>query len=237
MNGIYLIASGEKYFEEATQVIRRLKCVMPNTPIALCTDRKESIEVDYLIQLENPLYNFADKVRYFKNTPFENTIFLDTDIYVVKDITEMFTLLNRFEVAAPHAPIEMDELVDLPCSFAEPNSGVIVYKKNINVINMFSEYEKHYMNALDFYMRKGDNIPPDQPSFRYALYRTNVNFTFLPHEFNCMVDYPCFLSGEVYILHGHYTSRIMQLKEQLINRYTGIRIYDPQKGISIFHEE
>ena len=190
-------------------------------------------EADYLIPLENPFYNFFDKVRYYKKTPFDNTIFLDTDIYVAKDISNLFTLLERFEVAAPHAPIEIDELVNLPLSFAEPNSGVIAFKNNRNVFNMFSIYEKHYAKALRYY--RGE-IPPDQPSFRYAIYKSNVNFTFLPHEYNCMVDYPCFLSGEVCILHGHYKNDIMQIKEKKINQYTGMRIYDPRTGISTYQE-
>ena len=232
MNGIYFIASGRKYLDEAILAIEQVRTVMPNVLIALCTDQVcFNNAIDYVISLENPLYNFADKVRYFKDTPFENTIFLDTDVFVTKDISGLFSLLERFDVAAPHAPIEEDELVDLPYAFAEPNSGVIVYKKTSDVLKMFSVYEEHYMYALEHYIKKENNIPPDQPSFRYALYKNNISFVFLPHEYNCMIDFPCFLSGEVYILHGHYGRATMQKMEKTINQYTGIRVYSPKNGI------
>ncbi len=42
------------------------------------------------------------------------------------------------------------------------------------------------------YLKRGESIPPDQPSFRYALYYSDVNLSLLPHEYNCMLDYPCF---------------------------------------------
>lgn len=153
MQGIYLVASGSKYTLEACNAIKQIKEVMPKVAIALCTDQLSVADIDYIIPLEQPLYNFADKVCNFTKTPFSKTIFLDTDVFVLKDLSALFTLLDRFDIAAPHAPIEEDELVDLPNSFAEPNSGVIAYKKKEAVWKMFQTYERHYLNSLNYYKR------------------------------------------------------------------------------------
>ena len=234
MNGILYITSGQKYYNEAIRGIKRTKKVMPSVPIALCTDweeKKKCEEIDYYIKLEQPSYSFADKVNNYYNTPFDKTIFLDTDTYLIDSIEVLFELLDRFDVVASHAPIEEDEIIKLPNAFAEMNSGVIAYKKNERAREMFEMYKSNYEECYRYYTTKYNDVPPDQPSFRYAVYHTDVQFCFLPHEYNCMVDFPCFLSERVHIIHGHYQEEIMDEKAELINKNIGLRLYSPEKGL------
>lgn len=233
MRGIYFIASGRKYIEEARKAIKNVKRLMPQYPIALCSDSVScpSENVDYYIPLKNVNYNFLDKVKYYYSTPFEETLFLDTDTYLVDSIDSIFDILERFDIAAPHAPIEEDEFVNITDAFPEMNSGVILYKKNEKTKKLFSIYEEHYRKSLLECLKRGESIPPDQPSFRYALYYSDVNLSFLPHEYNCMLDYPCFLSGKVHILHGHYNEDYMRKKIDEINSCLDCRIYHPCIGI------
>lgn len=233
MRGIYYIASGNRYRNEAITAIKRTKEIMPNIPIALCTDVYDSAfnDIDHLIIMQNSRYCFLDKVSNYFNSPFDQTIFLDTDTYVVDSIESLFTLLNRFDIAAPHAPIDDYEFVEMNDCFTEINSGVIAYNKNIRTSDMFNLYEQHYLKSLTYCREKYNDIPPDQPSFRYAVYNSQVNFCFLSHQYNCMIDFPCFLSGAVHILHGHYNIVEMGFKERIINASTENRLYDPQKGI------
>lgn len=233
MNGIYYIASGEKYINEALDSIKRVREVMPYVMIALCSDSRidEDIDINYFIKLESPQYNFADKVCNYLRTPFENTLFLDTDTYLVDSVESIFELLNRFDIAAPHAPIEEDDYVSITDAFPEMNSGVIAYKKNSSTECLFNLYKKHYLYSLKCEVEKCGLVPPDQPSFRYALFNSNVELSFLPHEYNCMVDYPSFLSNRVHILHGHYPLEIMKRKEKIINEKTGCRLYSPSIGM------
>lgn len=233
MRGIYYIASGDKYRNEAITAIKRTKEIMPNIPIALCTDAYDSAfsTIDHLIIMQNPKYCFLDKVSNYFNSPFEQTIFLDTDTYIVDSIESLFALLNRFDIAAPHAPIDDYEFVEMIDCFTEMNSGVIAYNKNNKTSNLFKVYEQHYLRSLAYCKKIYNDIPPDQPSFRYAVYNSDVGFCFLPHEYNCMLDFPCFLSGQVHILHGHYDMMEMRRKEKMINASIKNRLYDPQKGI------
>lgn len=233
MDGVFYIASGKRYIYEAVQSIKRVREVMPNIPIALCSDIElnKDIDVDYYIKLESPRYNFADKVCNYAKSPFDNTLFLDTDTYLVDSVESIFDLLKRFDIAAPHAPIEEDDYVDITDAFPEMNSGVIAYKKNSATDLFFDIYERHYLHSLKSEMKKYNLVPPDQPSFRYALFYSNVTLSFLPHEYNCMVDYPCFLSNRVHILHGHYSIEEMKTKEKIINEETDCRLYSPSLGM------
>src|SRR5579859_6488757 len=47
---------------------------------------------------------FADKIDAMTRSPFAQTIYLDTDTFVAAEITELFELLERFDIAAAHAP-------------------------------------------------------------------------------------------------------------------------------------
>lgn len=234
MNGVLYIASGEKYNIEAIRAIRRTKEIMPSVPIALCTDWEEGrncTEIDYYIALDKPSYTFGDKVKNYYNSPFEKTIFLDTDTYLIDSIDALFEMLDRFDVIAAHAPIEEDEIIVLPDAFAEMNSGVIAYKKNERSRAMFDLYQRNYEDCCQYYTTKYNDVPPDQPSFRYAVYNTDVQFCFLPHEYNCMLDFPCFLSNRVHIIHGHYHDEIMSKKAEQINQRTCMRLYSPEHGL------
>lgn len=62
---------------------------------------------------------------------------MDTDTYLVDTIDSIFDILERFDIAAPHAPIEEDEFVNITDAFPEMNSGVIVYRKNEKQKNYF----------------------------------------------------------------------------------------------------
>lgn len=236
MNGILYIASGEKYYNEAIRAISRTKKVMPSVPIALCTDWSEGRyckEIDFYIELERPSYTFGDKVNNYYNSPFEKTIFLDTDTYLIDSVDVLFEMLDRFDVMAAHAPIEEDEIIILPDAFAEMNSGVIAYKKNERAKAMFDLYQSNYEECYQYYTIKYNDVPPDQPSFRYAVYNTDVQFCFLPHEYNCMLDFPCFLSDRVHVMHGHYKEAIMKMKAEQINQKTCLRLYSPERGLLI----
>lgn len=95
MNGVLYVASGERYYNEAMQAIRRTKEVMPTTPIALCTDwedGKNNSDVEYHMPLKNPTYTFKDKVNNYYNSPFDKTIFLDTDTYLIDSIDILFDM-------------------------------------------------------------------------------------------------------------------------------------------------
>jgi len=60
--------------------------------------------------------------------PFGQTIYLDTDTYVVDNIDELFDLLERFDIAAAHAPGYTGDDRGPSEAFYELNTGVIPYR-------------------------------------------------------------------------------------------------------------
>lgn len=63
-------------------------------PFYVITDKKGEKKLkkyfDGVIVLEKPNYNFLDKIEVYHNSPFEETIFLDADMNIIKDISFIF---------------------------------------------------------------------------------------------------------------------------------------------------
>ena len=75
---------------------------------------------------ENP---FADKIRTMLRSPFQRSIFLDSDTHVVDQITHLFALLDRFDMAAAFAPGYRGRAdPEVPIAFYEFNTGVIAWR-------------------------------------------------------------------------------------------------------------
>jgi len=213
--GVILVASGEKYIKESKQAIFSIRKFNKNINIALFTDDNLDNDVFFnkfnikIIKMELN-YNYYDKIIAMRNSPFRKTLFLDTDTYVLDKLKPVFQFLDRFDLCVSHAPIRKSpkkaanwggysnvETDIIPDKFPEFNTGVILYRKNKNINEFLNKWD-HYFNESN----KNHNIIPDQPSFRTAIYHSNVNFFVLPPEYNCRYIYPTYVSDKVKILHG-----------------------------------
>ena len=62
-----------------------------NLPFYVITDKKGEKKLkkyfDGVIVVDKPHYNYLDKIGIYQNSPFEETVFLDADMDVVKDIS------------------------------------------------------------------------------------------------------------------------------------------------------
>ena len=65
-----------------------------NIPFYAITDRDGEKKLkryfDGVIVVEHPHYSFLDKIDVYKNTPFDETIFMDSDMNIIKDISFIF---------------------------------------------------------------------------------------------------------------------------------------------------
>ena len=193
--GIIYIITDERYREEAKKSVKQLK-KHNDYPVTFITDQRFDLDIlDKQIILEDEIEGSA-KVQLLEKTPYDKTLYLDTDTFVTDNITELFTLLEKYDIAFAHNPERAsEEIQGVPDSFPEPNTGVIPYKKTDNVVQLFENWQKEYKN-------RNYNSHRDQPAFRKALYNTKVNFTILPSEYNCRFGLPGFLDEKAKILHG-----------------------------------
>jgi len=208
-NGVIYIATGEMYVKEARKSVDQLKSIM-NVDVTLFTDTKiNQGPFDNVVTIGESNSGFAGKVELMKKTPYEKTIFLDTDTYVLNDISDIFDLLKNFDIciAQNEKGYGFDELPpdhiyrDIPTGFPEFNTGVIGFK-------MSSELERFLDEWLDLFVKDKQqqyyesDVITDQQSFRVALYKSDLRHNVLPMNYNCVFRRCGYLNGEVKLFHG-----------------------------------
>ena len=136
-----------------------------------------------------------------RETPFDETLFLDTDTYINSDLTGLFQLLNSYDLGIAHDPSYNTHLLSsVPESFPEYNTGVLLYDNNSEVDELMKAWNDYYDQMDDEHNSK------DQPAFRRALYHSEVDYITLTREWNCFYNFPGYIAEPPKILHGRIPS-------------------------------
>lgn len=225
--GIVYIVTQEEYFEEFEKSVKQLKKWVDAPVTLISLEQKDYSFIDENIVVEDPEKG-SDKVYLLEESPYDRTLYLDTDIYVVDKVDELFEVLDEFELAISRNPERAsEEIEDVPESFSELNTGVISYRKTDLVLSMFKEWQ-------NLYEKRPYESHRDQPMFRKAIYYSDVRFTVLPSEYNCRFGIPGFLNKKAKILHGRlgdfesigYRFTVTPEKaEKQINKEMGDRVH------------
>jgi hypothetical protein len=175
---------------------------MPELPIAIFVEIEAELPsglFDEISIIQRPVFSVLEKVRLFRFSPFQKTLFLDTDTVVLEPIQELTRLLDRFDLACAHAPWRQSrEIPECPESFPELNTGVILYRRSPKINRFFRTWERHFEQLDDLSTKNY----PDQPAFRKSLFLSNLHFTVLPPEYNLRTPFPYYVCSKVKILHG-----------------------------------
>lgn len=197
-NGIVYIAyTKQKYIDEAIFSAQSVKKHNNNLSITIFTDYKLTNPCFDIVKTFDPKYfKFRCKQDFLKQSPYENTLYLDTDTFINDNIEDIFILLDRFDVCMVHDYARkriinekhknlprgyyfssFSEYKNIPYGFPEYNAGLILYKKNNNVIKF-----------IDYWKTKYDEMkkltPYDQPSLRISLWNCDIKLHSLPLEYN-----------------------------------------------------
>lgn len=200
--GILYAASGRQHSAEAIVSARSAQKAMPEVPRILFTDKAEYGDdcFDEVRIIEEPHYSYKDKILPLKLTPFELTVFLDSDTYVAAPFPEVFDILDRFELAAAHHPWRLGPDADCPDAFTDLNTGMIAYQKSERINTFIDEWLAEHEALIKIRSNAGD-----QSTFRKVVYRTrDLQFYALTMEYNFTVYGPNFAGARmpVKILHG-----------------------------------
>ncbi len=108
--GVVYVATGEKFVTEALISVRSVKKQMPGLPIALFTDLQDLVGhppegVDAVFHLTQVTNSCLDKMYPLVDSPYDRTLFLDTDTYLCDRVDELFDVLDHYDIAAAHPPI------------------------------------------------------------------------------------------------------------------------------------
>ena len=227
--GVIYVATGERYINETLKSASSLKEHMPNIHVTLFTDQNvKSSYIDNVISISNPQGNFGDKILPLINSPYNKTLYLDTDTFICDDISELFLILERFDIAVCHSPVrESIHFEDIPDSFTEFNSGVILFKQSSQIKELFSEWNQLYQKSSE--SLNVSNLP-DQPYLRKVLYYNDkLRIATLPFEYNCRFPMGGYVHKKVKILHGRHPN--LNEIARIINSKVGGRVFVYQKGI------
>jgi len=145
---------------------------------------------------------FADKIDAMTRSPFAQTIYLDTDTFVAAEITELFELLERFDIAAAHAPAYLGFDPEIPRAFYELNTGVIAYRERPAVKQLLADWRQTYLAWVKEPPFELAHIGDEQPVLRRCLWRSQLSVYVIGPEYNYRTTQPGRLVGPVRIIHG-----------------------------------
>jgi len=208
MNGIFYVATGDRYREEAVRSVKSLKKYLPGIHTTLFSDKPCGAEYfNRNIILPHPKFSFQDKVESFLLVDYEKAVFLDTDTHVTGDISDLFLLLDSFDFAAAIEAARgyWYEEWSLPDSFPELNSGVVAFRNSAATKKLFSDWLVYFLESTVWQGRIAwiKNKPWDQPGLRRALYLAEgIRMMVLPTEYNALRFDGTYLWGRAKIVHG-----------------------------------
>ena len=150
--------------------------VLKSHDTSIFTDiRKIQFPNDISERFSGHMKGFLGKLCAITDSPYEETLFLATDTKILNPIDSMFDLLKKFDMGIAPGPMtqnpvdEKDLLNEIPDTFPEVNTGVILYRKTPKMIRFLEEWKTTYLTNKDGLYRmhtKGG----DQVSLRYLLW-------------------------------------------------------------------
>lgn len=207
--GMLYIATSEPYLGEAAQSARSVREHHPDMPITLAAPAgiDPPAVFDGVVSIDDPEHGFGASTLTPTpaHLPYDRTLFLDTDTYVTGSLDPVFELLESHDLAAVQDPTRTGTAGhshdhDVPETFPQYNTGVLAYRECDAVRDLFARWNDLYRSV------EGVKNDLNQPTFRMALYESNVRLATMPPEYNFRIGvyansvlYAC---GPVRILHG-----------------------------------
>lgn len=228
--GFLYIATGEKYLKEAIFSAQSLKVCMPNARICLLSDSyiTDKCFDEILVIKDAPQVNWKSgllsKVQGFLLSPFDKTVFVDTDTYFCEPVDELEGLLDHFDCLFCHDYYDKAAILfegKEVLGFFPVNTGVVAYRRNDKVRAFLNLWIAKYKENIERYWS-------DQPAFMEALLSSDIktwilhsgyNFRFLNH-----VSLPD--QEKVRILHGRAKKEEFYLLRDRINKSISQRGWD-----------
>jgi len=234
-NGVVYIAVGNiKYIKECIFSAKSLKQFCPDLSITLFTDNTSirSSCFDSIKFINDEINPMKIKVKYLCESPYQKTLFLDSDTQVKAPLYEMFNELDEFDIGlASYPKIDRNYIPAKLVSYEQENlynTGVVLFKDSIPTTKFFQKWLDAVMLQNSSDMWAGHYC--DQHYFNELIangthYECGVNLKLLPNKlYNVrppMIS-PLIKTGEIKqakIIHCHNLHRSFLARQ-------GIRILD-----------
>jgi hypothetical protein len=211
--GIVYMAIGKEFVEEAIFSAKSFRKHM-NWPITIFTNIPETAAegkiFDEIITIhQTGRRPHRDKLVSMLQSPYDETLFLDTDVYIGASLDDCWEILKYFDMAVSGDRRYKDFIpsgTEVPQSFKEVNLGVVFLKKSEKTI----ETLKATLKVYDELSAKHPNnriYSCDQPAFRIASFYSGISIAPLAEEDNCRFATYGKLNGNVRVLHGRFNNK------------------------------
>lgn len=228
--GIVYVAINEEYIEEAVKSIKRTKEVMPELPITLYANKDPKInQTDNVIEVGGNTRqdHRITRIRSLRSSPYDYTLYLDSDTYVYADVSSIFELLEKFDLLGVMVPFANKENIqrniagfrsEAPELYQWINAGVLAYRCNSKTRSMLDKWERLYSEY------SSSQYSSDQIFLREALYQSDCSLGILPDSYNCMPKYLGTIYQSPKIVHGAALDcswqELEQLAKEMAHSYT-----------------
>ena len=226
--GFVYVASRPSYVEEAARSWSTVRRHHPGVEAVLttdCPDLAAALLPDITVRvLENPQRHHADKILPLADSPFERTIFLDTDVQVTGPLDDLFQMLERYDLLVARDPWG-HHVPGTPATVRQYNTGLLAYRTAPNVQAFFRAWAADY----DRLFAKRGRVPGlDQYSFQRQLHASSLRWYLLSAEYNFRTIAPGYLRyGErVVALHGRQDD-LRRVGARLNRHADRFRLYCP----------
>ena len=207
-DGILYSCSGESFIAEAVRSARSSLRHNALPHLLFASGEVERVEGLSVARFEPSANPYVDKIANIRRSPFERTIYLDSDTFVVDEITHLLALLDHYDIAVAFAPAYRG-LADpeVPKAFYEFNTGVLAWRASERMSAFMRSWEETYVAWLHDEPFAGAGKASrgrraDQPAFRRCAWQHGLRLFVLAPEYNFRLGYPATVVERVRVIHG-----------------------------------
>lgn len=213
--GVIYCAIGKKYLDEAVYSAKSLKKYNSSLLITLFTNSKiNECVFDNIIFLNSDFHPWKVKVWCILNSPYSETLYIDTDTEILGNLDGVFSDLKKHDILIAcvrdwvNGKLISFEKSDSFENKKRLNTGVIFYRNNNRVVNFIQSWFNNIGNQFGKVTLGTDC---DQSIFNslYSSEDENLKFKIIKNiEYNCRLVFIPHLSKtekqNIKIIHQHY---------------------------------
>ena len=232
--GVIYFAQGKKFFEELAISSKTFVQKNPGIPVILLTpdiNVPRLKHVSDIIRVEDLGNPFKTKAKAIAASPFQYSLFLDTDTLIKKSVCELFDFLLNYDLAIANRVLcewgKQTKFIDYvdETSF---NTGVFAFRKNELMEIFLDKWVKEVLKEDASRMRSGHFC--DQYHFNKIIFDENFatqlglkivtlpnkKYNARPHMFKQLKADGQF--EEIKIFHAHFETSLSQKLNVVLNK-------------------
>ena len=230
---LYIAFGSNKFVAEAEVSVDTLRRVDRESHVTFVYEAGMDIDQEFLDRFDHVVsvadantHEVSFKVsQMYKETPYEESLFVDTDTYFIDSCRPVFETLESYDMALAHATHDLNPAVvdgEELAACTPYNTGLFAFRRNEKVEDFFTLWNDIFRERYKDVDRRG----ADQPPFVSALAQCQARCCILSNLWNARFVYPETYDGLVKMLHGRHPD-LKHIAEQ-INVSSDIRLWSPK---------